>query len=175
MKGKALYSILVIFFLVTFFLFYKGLKNPNLYTPKFELEKKIPSIKAKTLNGKKVLNSDEIFKNDKIYIFNIWASWCVPCQDEHPILMELSNQKTIEVIGLNYKDNSKNAKNFLKELGNPYKIILIDNDGTIAIEWGAYGVPETFLIYKKKVIEKFIGPLNINLLTDIKKKIDEIH
>ena len=121
------------------------------------------------------MNSDEIFKNDKIYIFNIWASWCVPCQDEHPILMELSNQKTIEVIGLNYKDNSKNAKNFLKELGNPYKIILIDNDGTIAIEWGAYGVPETFLIYKKKVIEKFIGPLNLILLIDIKKKIDEIY
>ena len=60
---------------------------------------------------KKFLNSDEIFKNDKIYIFNIWASWCVPCQDEHPILMELSNQKTIEVIGLNYKDNKK-CKNF---------------------------------------------------------------
>ena len=108
------------------------------------------------------------------FIFSIFGHHGVPCQDEHPILMELSNQKTIEVIGLNYKDNSKNAKNFLKELGNPYKIILIDNDGTIAIEWGAYGVPETFLIYKNKEIEKFIGPLNLNLLTDI-KKIDEIH
>ncbi len=72
MKSKALYSILVIFFLVTFFLFYKGLKNPNLYTPKFELEKKIPSIKAKTLNGKKVLNSDEILKMIR-FIFSIFG------------------------------------------------------------------------------------------------------
>ena len=75
----------------------------------------------------------------------------------------------IEIIGLNYKDNNQKAKKFLNELDNPYKVILSDKDGTIAIEWGAYGVPETFLIHDKKIIKKFIGPLNTNSLLEIKK------
>ena len=75
---------------------------------------------------------------------NIWASWCVPCRDEHPFLMNLSDEKNIKIIGLNYKDNNENAKNFLSILNNPYDTILLDLDGTIAIEWGAYGVPESF-------------------------------
>ena len=71
-------------------------------------------------------------------------------------------------IGLNYKDNSENAKIFLEEMGNPYNIILLDNEGTISIEWGAYGVPETFLIYNKKVIKKIIGPIDEKILLEIK-------
>ena len=102
---------------------------------------------------------------------NIWASWCVPCRDEHPFLMNLSNQKNLEIIGLNYKDDNKKAKIFLKELDNPYKIIFSDISGTIAIEWGAYGVPETFLISDKKIIKKFIGPLDNSSLIEIKKLI----
>ena len=102
---------------------------------------------------------------------NIWASWCLPCRDEHVFLMNLSEQKSIEIIGLNYKDNNKNAKNFLKELDSPYKTILSDKNGTIAIEWGAYGVPETFLIYNKKILKKIIGPINNESLLEIKKLI----
>ena len=102
---------------------------------------------------------------------NIWASWCIPCRDEHLYLMNLSNQKIIEVVGLNYKDNKSNAKKFLEELNNPYKIIFSDEDGTIAIEWGAYGVPETFLIHNKRIIKKYVGPLNSNSLLEIKKLI----
>jgi len=102
---------------------------------------------------------------------NIWASWCAPCRYEHSYLIDLNNQKNVEIIGLNYKDNNKNAKKFLKELGNPYKIILLDNDGTIAIEWGAYGVPETFLIYDQKIIKKIIGPLNDDYVVEIKNLI----
>ena len=83
--------------------------------------------------------------------------------------MSLSSQKNLEIIGLNYKDNIENAKNFLKELDNPYTIILSDMDGTKAIEWGAYGVPETFLIYNKKIIKKIIGPINKTLFLEIKK------
>ena len=86
--------------------------------------------------------------------------------------MSLSKQKNLEIVGLNYKDKIKNAKNFLKELDNPYKTILLDNDGTIAIEWGAYGVPETFLIYNKKIVKKIIGPLNKKLTSDIKRLIE---
>ena len=102
---------------------------------------------------------------------NIWASWCLPCRDEHSFLMNLSNQNNIEIIGLNYKDKNKNAKKFLEKLNNPYKIILSDQDGTISIEWGAYGVPESFLIYNKKIIKKITGPINKDILIEIKKMI----
>ena len=82
--------------------------------------------------------------------------------------MDLSNQKNLQIIGLNYKDNDKNAEKFLIELNSPYKIILSDKDGTISIEWGAYGVPESFLVYNNEIIKKIIGPLNINISAEIK-------
>ena len=75
----------------------------------------------------------------------------------------------MEIIGLNYKDNLKNAEKFLIELGNPYKKILIDRDGTKAIEWGAFGVPETFLVFENKIVKKFIGPLNFKSVEEIIK------
>jgi cytochrome c biogenesis protein CcmG/thiol:disulfide interchange protein DsbE len=99
---------------------------------------------------------------------NIWSSWCIPCRDEHKFLMELSKNPKLEIIGLNYKDNDVNAKNFLNQLRNPYKTIIYDKNGTIAIEWGAYGVPESFLVHKNMIIKKIIGPLNENLLIEIK-------
>jgi len=85
--------------------------------------------------------------------------------------MQLSKNKSVKLIGLNYRDNLKNAKKFINTLGNPYSQILIDSDGTLSIEFGAYGVPETFLIDKnKKIIEKFVGPINQEIL----KKIETI-
>ena len=83
--------------------------------------------------------------------------------------MDLSKKENIKIIGQNYKDNFDNAKNFLINLDNPYDLIFLDNDGTIAIEWGAYGVPETFLIQNNKIIKKIIGPLNEKLLFEIKE------
>ena len=169
MKIKILPIILIITFLMIFFIFYKGLKNSNIYIPENNIKKAIPSLNVKKFNNDDKINFDEIFKGDKFYLMNIWASWCAPCRNEHPFLMSLSNLKSIEIIGLNYKDDNDNAKRFLKELDNPYEIILSDKDGTIAIEWGAYGVPESFLIYKKKIIKKIIGPLNENEFLEIKK------
>jgi len=169
MRTKIFPIFLIIIFFIIFLIFYKGLENSNLYIPKINIEKDIPSFNAEIFDSDNRINSDDIFKNDKFYLINIWASWCVPCKDEHSFLMSLSNQKNIEIIGLNYKDNNQKAKKFLKELNSPYKIILSDKDGTIAIELGAYGVPETFLIYNKKIIKKIVGPLNGNLLGEIKK------
>ena len=171
MKTKIFPIFLIIIFFVIFIIFYKGLQNSNIYTPNGNVEKDIPIFETQIFNSSKRIKSDEIFKRDKYYIVNIWASWCVPCRDEHPFLMSLVSQENIEIIGLNYKDNNKNANNFLDELENPYKVILLDKDGTIAIEWGAYGVPETFLIYNKKVIKKIIGPLDKSSLEKIKRLI----
>ena len=160
MKIKIFPLFLVIIFLIIFVIFYKGLNNSNIYTPETNLKKNIPYFKVKSFDSEKLIESDEIFKNDKFYLINIWASWCVPCKEEHPFLVDLNKKKELEIIGLNYKDNKKNAKIFLDDLGNPYDIILMDQDGTISIEWGAYGVPETFLIHDKKIIKKIIGPIN---------------
>ena len=171
MKIKIFPTFLIIIFFVIFFIFYKGLQNSNIYIPKTKIEKDIPSFEAKVFDTDEKIYSKEIFKNNKFYLMNIWASWCVPCRDEHPFLMNLSNQKNLVIIGLNYKDDNKKAKIFLKELDNPYKIIFSDISGTIAIEWGAYGVPETFLISDKKIIKKFIGPLDNSSLIEIKKLI----
>ena len=162
---------LLIFFLIIFFIFFKSLQNSNIYVPKININKDIPNFDVKKVGENNIINSDEIFKNDKFYLMNIWSSWCMPCRNEHPFLMNLSKNKNIEIIGLNYKDKSENAKIFLEEMGNPYNIILLDDEGTISIEWGAYGVPETFLIYNKKVIKKIIGPIDEKVLLEIKELI----
>lgn len=168
MKNKTLPILIIVIFISIFFIFFKGLKNLNIYTPKSNSEIDIPSFKTKVFDTDNEMTSEEVFKNNEYYLMNIWASWCLPCRDEHTFLMKLSKQKSIEIVGLNYKDNDKKAKNFLEELDNPYKIILSDKDGTIAIEWGAYGVPETFIIYDKKIIKKIIGPINDELFLEIK-------
>ena len=169
MRNKFNLSIMTIFLSFCFVVFYKGLNHSNTYTPKSNDKKNIPIFKAKDFNSGSYLNSEKIFKEDIFYIVNIWASWCVPCRTEHPILMELSKNSSVKLIGLNYRDNQINAKNFIIEFGNPYSQILIDKDGTLGIEFGAYGVPETFIIDKnKKIIRKFVGPINKEIVEQIK-------
>ena len=172
MKNKVLSLVLILLFILIFFLFYEGLKNSSIYTPITRIEKDIPFFEAKIFDKNENISSNEIFIDDnKFYLMNIWASWCVPCVDEHKFLLKLAKQKNLKLIGLNYKDNDIKAKKFLNELGNPYSIILLDYNGTLAIDWGAYGVPETFLIKEKKIIKKIIGPINDDYLIEIKELI----
>ena len=169
MKNKFSLFIVITFLCFCFVIFYKGLNNSNIYTPKTNDKKKIPIFEAKDFNSNIYLNSEKIFDEDIFYIVNIWASWCVPCRTEHPLLMELSKNDSAKLIGLNYRDNLKNAKKFINEFGNPYSQILIDSDGILSVEFGAYGVPETFIIDKnKKIIRKFIGPINKEIVEEIK-------
>ena len=169
MKKKLISISLASIFIIIFFVFYKGLKNTNIYTPDVKINYDIPVFSANLFYLNEEVNSANIFKKDKFYLVNIWSSWCVPCRDEHPILMELKKNSNITVIGINYKDNKKNAQNFLNQLGNPYKKIIVDQKGTLSIEWGAFGVPETFVIYNKKILKKYIGPLNEESLIEIEK------
>ena len=95
-----------------------------------------------------------------VTLVNIWASWCGPCRQEHPVLLELSRDKRFVIAGLNYKDKAANAKGFLAELGDPYRVIGVDQNGRTAIDWGVYGVPETFLVDREGIIRfKHVGPL----------------
>jgi len=160
MKNKLLPTTITFIFIIIFIVFFKGLKDTNIYTPETKINNEVPSLSVNLFDTNNTVNTIEIFKSDKFYLLNIWSSWCVPCREEHPILMELKNNNRLKVIGMNYKDNKDNAKNFLKKLGNPYEKIIFDSNGTYAIEWGAYGVPESFLINNNKIIKKYIGPLN---------------
>ena len=167
MKNKTLPFLLIIVFGIIFSIFYKGLEDSKIYTPDVNVKKKIPVFNTKDFFSGKNLKSSSIFELDKIYLLNIWSSWCVPCRQEHSFLMSLNSNNKVNIVGMNYKDNFKNAENFLNELGNPYEEIFIDLNGTIAIEWGAYGVPESFLIYNNEIIEKYTGPLNQDLIDEI--------
>ena len=168
MKNKFILFTVIVAISFCFIIFYKGLNNSNTYTPKITDKKNIPIFEAKDFNSNAYLNSEKIFEEDIFYIINIWASWCVPCRTEHPLLMKLSKNQSVKLVGLNYKDNLNNAKDFINEFGNPYSQIIIDNDGTLSIEFGAYGVPETFIIDKnKKIIRKFVGPINEKIVEKI--------
>ena len=168
MKNKINIYILFFFLSFCFVVFYKGLNNSNTYIPKTDDKKSVPIFKAISLYSNSYISSEEIFKKNNFYLINIWASWCAPCKKEHPFLMELSKDKSLILIGFNHRDNSDNAKKFIKKFGNPYSQILID-DGTLSVEFGAYGVPETFIIDKNKVIiKKFVGPINQDILKEIK-------
>ena len=169
MKNKLTLFAVIIFLSFCFVIFYKGLNNPNTYSPKIKDKKNIPIFEAKDFNSNSYLKSSKIFDENIFYIVNIWASWCVPCRVEHPLLMSLSKNQSVKLIGLNYKDNLNNAKMFINEFGNPYSQIMIDNDGTLSVEFGAYGVPETFIINKdKKIIKRFIGPISKEIVVEIK-------
>lgn len=111
----------------------------------------------------------------KLTLVNVWASWCVPCRQEHPIIMNLAQDPRINIVGINYKDRNDNALAFLGELGNPFRAIGIDPKGAAAIDWGVYGIPESFLVSPEGVVlYKHVGPLSEDAVKDrLLPKIEE--
>ena len=103
----------------------------------------------------------------KVWVLNVWASWCVACREEHPLLVDFSRRKTVPVYGLNYKDDRNDGLRWLARFGNPYDASLVDADGKVGIDYGVYGVPETFIVDKLGVVRfKHIGPVTPEVLRD---------
>lgn len=97
----------------------------------------------------------------KVWLLNVWASWCVSCRVEHPLLVELAKSKVVPIVGLNYKDQRDAGIAWLRQHGDPYDVSVVDGDGRVGIDWGVYGVPETFVVDKRGVIRyKHIGPVD---------------
>jgi cytochrome c biogenesis protein CcmG/thiol:disulfide interchange protein DsbE len=136
-----------------------GLKLDPRKIPSPLVGKPLPAFALQTVaDPKRVVSSEEL--RGRVYLLNVWASWCVACREEHPLLNELARAKAVTLIGLNYKDQRPAALGWLNQLGNPYELSLADADGRLGIELGVYGVPETFVIDKQGVIRyKQIGPI----------------
>jgi cytochrome c biogenesis protein CcmG/thiol:disulfide interchange protein DsbE len=162
MKAKfliplALFGVLVVFLAV-------GLGLDPREVPSPLLNKPAPAFKVPQLEQPEVQFSAEDMKG-QVWLFNVWASWCVACRQEHPVLMQFASQKLVPIIGLDYKDQRKDALGVLKRSGNPYDINAFDADGRVGIDYGVYGVPESYVIDKAGIIRyKHIGPISAEAL-----------
>jgi cytochrome c biogenesis protein CcmG/thiol:disulfide interchange protein DsbE len=135
----------------------------------------LPALEGLLDNGAQVPGLDPAAFKGKVSVVNVWASWCVPCHDEAPLLMELARDTRLQLVGIDYKDKPDNARRFLGRYGNPFGSVGVDGNGRAAIEWGVYGVPETFVVGRDgKIAYKLVGPItpdNINRV--LKAEIDK--
>jgi cytochrome c biogenesis protein CcmG/thiol:disulfide interchange protein DsbE len=166
---------LMVFIVMVIFL-WKGLSLKSNLIPSPLINKSAPSFSLPLLADLKVKTSEKDFLGH-ITLVNVWATWCIACQEEHEFLLKLANHHDLVLYGLNYKDNAEKAKKWLEIYGNPYKMVAVDESGDIAIDWGVYGTPESFILDKKGIIRyKHIGPLSMEIwereLQPIVKKLE---
>jgi cytochrome c biogenesis protein CcmG/thiol:disulfide interchange protein DsbE len=135
----------------------------------------LPALEGLVNNGAQVPGLDPAVFKGKVSVVNVWASWCVPCHDEAPLLTELGHDSRLQIVGINYKDSPDNARRFLGRYGNPFGIVGVDANGRASIEWGVYGVPETFIVGREgTIVYKMVGPVTAdNINTVLKVEIDK--
>jgi cytochrome c biogenesis protein CcmG/thiol:disulfide interchange protein DsbE len=143
-----------------------GLKRDPREIPSPLINKPAPAFKLPRLDAPtQILSTDDL--RGQVWMLNVWASWCVACRQEHPLLVDLARSRTVKVYGLNYKDKRDDAIGLLQKTGDPYLASVSDTDGRVGIDYGVYGVPETFVIDKQGVIRhKQIGPITPEALRD---------
>jgi cytochrome c biogenesis protein CcmG/thiol:disulfide interchange protein DsbE len=156
---------LVIFLFLVVFLA-AGLRRDPHEVPSPLIDKPAPGFQLAELhNPSKTFSPEEM--RGKVWLLNTWASWCISCREEHPLLVELSRTGAVPILGLNYKDRRQDALRTLVELGNPYVLSVLDTDGRVGIDYGVYGVPETYLIDKNGLIRfKQIGPVTAKVVNN---------
>jgi len=152
-----IFFVSIVFFIIVVFFF--SLTQSSKYDTSKLVGKKISNFEIKELYSNKLISEKEL-KKSNYNLINFWSSWCGPCRDEHDVLLKLKKTNQLKIVGINFKDKKSNAINFLKELGNPYDLILADANGKKSIDFGIYGVPESILINKNlTIVKKFVGPL----------------
>ena len=153
-------------FLVLAFFLALGLKLDPREVPSPLVGKPAPGFQAQALGRPEItIKRDDLL--GKVWLLNVWASWCGACRDEHPVLVEFARRKLVPIYGLNYKDKREDGLGWLTQFGNPYTESVFDPEGRIGIDYGVYGVPETFVIDRAGVIRyKHIGPVTPEVLRD---------
>lgn len=141
-----------------------GLKLDPREVPSPLIDKPAPAFSLTQLeNPAQTIRRDDLL--GKVWMLNVWASWCVACRQEHPLLVKFAQNKLLPIYGLNYKDSRPDGLQWLARFGNPYDASLFDQDGRVGIDWGVYGVPETFIIDRQGVVRfKHIGPLTPDVI-----------
>ena len=160
MKKKILIFPFITFLFVLIIFFYLLVieRDPS-ELPSVLIDKKVPIFETEYLLNKKKFISKKEFGNE-LTLVNFFATWCGPCRDEHVYLKRLYNEKGLKIIGINYKDDFNKAATWLKELGNPYSDVIVDSKGFIGIDWGVYGIPETFIVDSKGIIKyRLVGSI----------------
>ena len=171
---KIIKSIIVFLFIFVLLVFYNSLNRETNYSTDYLLGNKLTNITLKSFDDNKIYTSEDIQKS-RYTLINFWASWCAPCRIEHPYLMQLSKEKNLKILGVNFKDKKINASKFLNELGNPYYYMAKDTTGKQSVNFGIYGIPESILIDNETIVlKKFVGPLNEQNLNDIKEIINSL-
>ena len=171
---KIIKSIIVLLFVFVLLVFYNSLNRETNYSTDYLVGNKLTKINLKSFNDNKIYTSKD-FKKSRYTLINFWASWCAPCRIEHPYLMQLSKEKNLKILGVNFKDKKINASKFLNELGNPYYYIAKDTTGKESVNFGIYGIPESILINNETIVlKKFVGPLNEQNLNDIRVIINSL-
>jgi len=135
----------------------------------------LPPLTGLLSDGTQVPGLDPAIFKGKVSVVNVWASWCVPCHDEAPLLTGLAKDQRLQLVGINYKDAPDNARRFLGRYGNPFGVVGVDANGRAAIEWGVYGVPETFVVGREgTIVYKLVGPITPdNIDSVLKAEIDK--
>lgn len=164
MPRSVRYLLPLILFLAVVVLLFKGLAlDPRLVSSPL-IGKAVPVFSLQRLKNPDMTFADIDFKG-QVSLLNVWATWCVACRAEHPVLMELARSRVVPIYGLNYKDQRPAALSWLQRYGNPYQANAFDVDGRVGIDWGVYGTPETFLIDQQGIIRyKHVGPLSREVL-----------
>ena len=171
---KVIRTIIVLLFIFVLLVFYNSLNRETNYSTDYLVGNKLTKINLKSFNDNKIYTSEDL-KNNDYTLINFWASWCAPCRVEHPYLMQLSKEKKLKILGVNFKDKKINALKFLNNLGNPYNLLAKDTTGKQSVNFGIYGIPESILINNETIVlKKFIGPLNEQDFNDIKKLINSL-
>lgn len=166
MKPVLKYLLPLALFLVLIGFFAVGLKLDPREVPSPLIDKPAPAFKLPVLNeAGKTFSPEEM--RGQVWLLNVWASWCGACREEHPLLMEMSRSGVLPIVGLDYKDTDAEGSGVLSQAGNPYKLVATDADGRVGVDYGVYGVPETYVIDKAGVIRyKQIGPMTEEALRD---------
>ena len=171
---KIIKSIIVFLFIFVLLVFYNSLNRETNYSTDYLVGNKLANINLKSFDDNKIYTSED-FKKNRYTLINFWASWCAPFRVEHPYLMQLSKEKNLKILGVNFKDKKINASKFLNELGNPYYYMAKDTTGKQSVNFGIYGIPESILIDNETIVlKKFVGPLNEQNLNDIKEIINSL-